>query len=271
MKLYGMAVSPFVSRVLLVARLKGIELPLVPPPAEESMGRMMERVALLRKNPAAELPTIQIMGDTKYMREINPTGRIPALEVDGKYLGESTTICEYLDDRYPDPPLLPSDPYDRARVRMLCRMCDLYVTSQAWNLTHHIDPLTRVDKRVAEIKDYLKVSLRELEQVMGAGPWAYGNDASLADCMMVYTFLLFQTSLYMTTTENLGFTAFDPEKPFSDNPKLAVWWRHLQKHPVIGPAMREYVEESRTALSAMVPDRSPASYGIFMRARSPRP
>lgn len=271
MKLYGMAVSPFVSRVLLVARLKGIELPLVAPPADEGMARMMERITILKQNPAAELPTIQIMGDTKYMREISPTGRIPALETDGKYLNESNVICEYLDEVYPQVPLRPSDAYGRARVHMLCQMCDLYVTSQMWQLTHHIDPLTRVDKRVTEIKDYLKVSLRELEQVMGPGPWAYGDSVSLADCSMVFTFLLFQNTLHRTTTETLGFTEFAPDKPFASYPKLAAWWRHLQQHPVIGPAMQEYIEDNAKTIGAMVPDRSPASYGILMRARSPRP
>jgi len=49
MQLYGMAVSPFVARVLLVAKIKGIDLSLVPPPAEETMPRMAERLAILQK------------------------------------------------------------------------------------------------------------------------------------------------------------------------------------------------------------------------------
>lgn len=272
MKLYGTAGSPFTSRVLLYAKLKGIDLPLVPAPAQEAIiQRMMERMTALQKDPAAQLPTVQIMDGTPFMKEINPLGRIPALEVDGRYLSESTTICEYLEDRFPNPPLLPADLYDRARVRLLCRMCDLYVASQSAALIPQVDPLTRDNKRLGEIKDYLKISLRELEAVMGPGLWAYGNAVSLADCVLVFTLLSMQTMLYVMTTENLGITAFDPSHPFSENPKLAAWWRHMQSQPVISQKMRENVEDTHKVLGSLIPDRSPSAFGILMRARSMRP
>lgn len=270
MKLYGMVVSPFVGRVMLAAKLKGIDLPLVAPPTDETMPLMMQRLQTLMKDPKAELPTIQIMAGTKFMKEINPLGRIPALEVDGKYLAESTTICEYLEDRFPSIPLLPADPFDRAKVRQLCRMTDLYVTPQAWQLPGHIDPLTRDDKKVAELRAYLKISLWELEQVMGPGPWAYGNSATLADVVMTYTFLVIQNILYVTS-EQLGFTSFNPKNPFPENPKLAAWWKHLEGHDVFGAAIRDFHKTHEETFGAMLPDRSPAMYGMFMRARSPRP
>ncbi|MFM9936847.1 MAG: glutathione S-transferase N-terminal domain-containing protein, partial [Novosphingobium sp.] len=48
---------------------------------------------------------------------LNPQALIPALEVDGAVLTQSLAICEYLDERWPEPPLLPADPLERARVR----------------------------------------------------------------------------------------------------------------------------------------------------------
>ena len=54
-------------------------------------------------------------------RGVNPQGLVPALETDGTVLLQSLPIIEYLDETHPSPPLLPSNPQDRARVRALVR------------------------------------------------------------------------------------------------------------------------------------------------------
>ena len=55
-------------------------------------------------------------------RGVNPQGFVPTLEVDGALLVQSTAILEYLDERWPEPPLLPADPAGRARVRALAAL-----------------------------------------------------------------------------------------------------------------------------------------------------
>ena len=52
----------------------------------------------------------------------NPYGKIPVIDDDGKLLFESCIINEYLDEKYPNPPLQPKDPYLRARGRILDRL-----------------------------------------------------------------------------------------------------------------------------------------------------
>jgi glutathione S-transferase len=59
----------------------------------------------------------------EYLR-INPLGVIPTLVHDGRLLHESGTICEYLDEVYPDPPLRPDTAYERAEMRNLVRHVD---------------------------------------------------------------------------------------------------------------------------------------------------
>src|SRR2546422_1726955 len=50
---------------------------------------------------------------------VNPQGLVPALVVDGQTVAQSMAIIEYLDEVYPEPPLLPGSPVDRARVRAM--------------------------------------------------------------------------------------------------------------------------------------------------------
>ena len=61
-------------------------------------------------------------------RAINPQQLVPALEVDGRVMVQSPAIIEWLEERYPQPPLLPEDPQQRATVRALAAIvgCDIH-------------------------------------------------------------------------------------------------------------------------------------------------
>lgn len=75
---------------------------------------------------AVDLRTEAHLGDA--FKSLNPQGLVPALEVEGRVLTQSPAIIEWLDERYPGPPLLPRDPFDRARVRALAAIvgCDVH-------------------------------------------------------------------------------------------------------------------------------------------------
>lgn len=65
--------------------------------------------------------------DPKF-KALTPVGKVPVLVLeDGTAIYESTIINEYLQDRYPQPPLLPNDPADKARARMFEDLADLYL------------------------------------------------------------------------------------------------------------------------------------------------
>ena len=53
---------------------------------------------------------------------LNPQGRVPALEDNGRLIPQSMAICEYLEETHPHPSILPTDPFGRARVRALALM-----------------------------------------------------------------------------------------------------------------------------------------------------
>jgi glutathione S-transferase len=98
--LYATPLSSFALRVRLVLALKGLAAEVRPPPDGYRSAAF---------------------------RAIFPTGQAPVL-VDGDLtLGEADVIAQYLDERAPDPPLMPADPAGRARVRLLCRYHDLHL------------------------------------------------------------------------------------------------------------------------------------------------
>eukprot|EP01051_Picozoa_sp_SAG22_P022439 SAG22_NODE_5372_length_1026_cov_1.148867_1_plen_294_part_01 len=80
-------------------------------------------------------------------------------------LSESSTICEWLDERVPYPPLLPSvaQAGRRAKLRFALRFHDLYVDPQVKQLFKHVDPRTRDETALATIAAALRTRLEQLE------------------------------------------------------------------------------------------------------------
>lgn len=61
-----------------------------------------------------------------WFKAINPNGQVPALVHDGKVITESTVICEYVEDEFPQPALRPADSYGRAQMRVWTKWVDEY-------------------------------------------------------------------------------------------------------------------------------------------------
>jgi glutaredoxin len=76
------------------------------------------RIVLAEKDVEYETVTIDLSDRPAWLYEKNPVGKVPVLEDGAFVLPESALIMEYLDERYPDPPLLPVDPAARALARL---------------------------------------------------------------------------------------------------------------------------------------------------------
>ena len=140
------------------------------------------KLVLIEKGIAFEEVSAYPPADEAYKAK-NPTGRFPCLETeDGHLLGESKVILNYLEEAYPDVRLLPRDPLDRARVRELMELIDLYLEWPARRLY----PEALFDEKVSdEVKGSARLELLRgiagLAQRARFEPYIAGSELSLAD------------------------------------------------------------------------------------------
>ena len=212
LKIIGSFVSPFVRKVLACMNLKGLEYEVD--------------------------PITPFFGNDEYQR-LSPLRRIPVL-VDGDFsVSDSSVICAYLDDAYPDRPLVPADPRDRARARWFeeyadTRLGDVFI----WGLFYQkvVHPLVwgepgdqaRIERSLYED---IPATLDYLEGELPADGFLFG-DIGLADIAIAS---FFQNGLYA------GFTV-DADRW----PRTAAFVDRTLAHPSIAPLLK-YEEIQRNA------------------------
>jgi maleylacetoacetate isomerase len=168
MKLYGYFRSSAAFRVRIALNLKGLEY---------------ESVAIhLRRNDQSKPD----------YRSVNPQGLVPSLEDGGRSLIQSLAIIEYLDEIRPDPPLLPKDPADRARVRALADIvaCDIHPINNLRVLRYLTHRLGHDETALAEwYNHWIASGFEALEQLLAGDPgtdrFCHGDSPGLADVALV--------------------------------------------------------------------------------------
>jgi len=122
-------------------------------------------------------------------RAVNPQMRLPALRLDsGEVLTQSLAIIEYLDEVHPQPPLLPRDPIDRARVRALAQLiaCDIHPLNNVGPLRYLKNQLGQDQAKIdAWYHHWILEGFDAIEAMLRSGPYAFGADVTLADVCLV--------------------------------------------------------------------------------------
>jgi glutathione S-transferase len=241
MLIIGNHVSPYVRKVLVALTLKGVD----------------HRID----------PIVPFFGDDRF-GEISPLRRIPVM-VDGDLtLCDSTVICEYLDDAYPDHPLKPANAADRARARWIeefadSRLGDLII----WRLFFQKQVRPYVFRQptdealVAQTVDIdLPAALDYLEPLMPASGWLFEDRPGIAEISLASFFRNAEIagwtpdaarwpSLVGLIARTAALPAFDALRPFED------------------AILRTRRAEQRTALAELGAPIAEESYG----ADTPRP
>jgi glutathione S-transferase len=212
MKLYNLGLSNFASKSRIAIYEKGLNVELVDPPGG--------------------------LSSADY-KKINPLGKVPALVLDnGQLVAESEVINEYLEDKFPEKPLLPKDAEGRARVRSFSRMHDLYLDPPMRALFPQLSAKEKDTKLIQEKLTEISTRLDQLESMLSNGPWAIGDMFTLADAALTPTIFFYANFL----------PAFGGKSPFEGHPKLKAWWDRVQERP----SAKKVLGEQQTALNAMM-------------------
>ena len=160
-------------------------------------------------------------------RARNPLGRLPVLELDdGTHLTESLAIIEYLEERFPDPPLIGRDAVERARVREIERIAELGVLLPVARIIHATrSPLgLPPNPEVARFhRRMLPEALRLLDARLADGrPFVAGARPTIADC---------------TLEAALQFGRFGGVELDPAHLHLARWERAYRERPCVGAVL----------------------------------
>lgn len=186
-----------------------------------------------------------------WYKAINANGQVPTLDHDGRIVTESTVICEYLEDAFPDsPPLRPADPWQAAQMRVWTKWVDEYfcwcVSTVGWHrmvgkMVEHLSDeefeakVARIPLHEQQVKwrrarsgfpqDLLDEEMRKighsigkLEARLAESPWLAGDDYTLADIC----------NFAIANGMQFGFPEFVNE---ADTPKLLDWIARINARP----------------------------------------
>jgi glutathione S-transferase len=139
-------------------------------------------IALLEKGiPFEEDCEVRPSQKDEYLAK-SPLGKVPYLEVNGTLLRESGVILEYLEDAYPQKPLLPQDPLERARVRELVVFIELHMELVVRPLYGSLGGKPVADELRQRVEKDIAKGVRALKAVAKFDPYIAGKDLTIADC-----------------------------------------------------------------------------------------
>ena len=151
------------------------------------------RIALNLKGVDYESRQVDLRADEQSAedyRRLNPQGLVPMLEIDGHRLTQSLSIMVYLDQVYPDPPLMPRDPADGAHVRALALAvaCDIHPLNNLRVLKYLKNDLGVSEEAKDEwYRHWVAEGLVALEEMARprAGAFLFGDSPTIADVCLV--------------------------------------------------------------------------------------
>jgi glutathione S-transferase len=203
--------------------------------------------------------------DPKYLK-LNPKGVVPTLVHDGKPVIESTLICEYLDQTFPNPPLIPADPWLQSRMRLWSKMVDEGLHDGVTEISFSAMFRERMKNMPAELRETrfknvgdprrtdrfkstyeygakspfvlhgvaaYERAFKMLENTIAesGGPWVLGADPTLADInLMPYAARLDYLGLLDLWTAN--------------RPGVQDWWKQARAWPSFKSGLHDLISET---------------------------
>jgi glutathione S-transferase len=129
-----------------------------------------------------------IYGGGEEWLAISPVGKIPAITTeDGQHLSETTVICEYLEETYPQGPLYPADAVERARVRQIMKIAELYLELPSRRLiSYAFSNKQPSDNLLADVRHVTRRGVGAMTRLCQFDPHIAGSTFSMADIYVLY-------------------------------------------------------------------------------------
>jgi len=199
MKLYDLPPSPNARRVRIFIAEKGLDIPTE--------------------------PVNMMTGENKtegYLAK-NPLGKMPVLELDdGSCISESASICRYLEETHPNPPLMGTDALDRAQVDMWHRRMEFEFLNPMITIFVHTGEMWK--GRVTQIPELAEVtganmqaSMEWLDKELESKEFIAGDTYTIADITAQCAFVMGKAALGIRVPESLG--------------NLNDWWQRVSSRP----------------------------------------
>ena len=196
------------------------------------------RIALAEKKLDFDLVLEKVWERREEFLALNPAGQVPVLidDVEGQApvaLADSNAICEYLDDAYPEPPLIGGNPLMRAEIRRLVAWFDeKFQREVTQNLVDE-----KIGKRligqgapssvaIRAGHDNIAIHLAYIEHLMAQHNWLAGNSFSLAD---------------IAAAAQLSCLDYIGDVPWEDYPEAKSWYARLKSRPSVRPLLADHI------------------------------
>lgn len=138
------------------------------------------RIVLAEKGVSVDYILVKQDEAHEVLAELNPYGTLPTLVDRELVLFNTSVILEYLDERFPHPPLLPIYPVARARARlMMCR-----IEKEWYSLANLILSASEPDEVIRQAREDLTQSLLAVSKVFSDSSFFLSDDFSLLDCVL---------------------------------------------------------------------------------------
>lgn len=195
------------------------------------------RLVLEEKRIAYSLENEPIWKKREEFLDLNPLGQVPVLvdEIGGRplCLTESQAIAEYLEESYPDVPLMPSDTMNRAQVRRLCQFLDSTFYQNVTKKIVYEKTLKRLmgeggpdSKSLREGAAALVPYLDYFAWLLEKDPWLAGKDLSMADLTL---------AAHLSCLDYMGNVSWER------HPEIKEWYARLKSRPSFQPLLQDDV------------------------------
>lgn len=196
--------------------------------------------ALLEKGVAFEEVNVAPNQEAAFL-EKSPLGKIPVLETPQGCLTETNVILDYIEESQAGTPLFPADPFERAKVRQMIKMAEMYLEFPAHKLVMALFGAEVSAEQREQTQAAMRQGMAAFGRLAKFSPWICGSTFTAADIFVFHAF---------SVVVGIGGKLFDWDV-LSDIPGLKAWYAQAGERPIT----KQLVADTQAAMAEMMKPR----------------